>query len=58
MRLVVGTLPNPSVERLRTLEEMVKAMEVNSPPGLDTIDMPSTRDGHTSKVKGAQFRQI
>lgn len=34
-----GTLPDPAIERLRTLEDKFKAMELHFTPGLDVGDM-------------------
>lgn len=39
MALVIDPLPNPTIERLRALEEKFKAMEVHNTPRLYTMDM-------------------
>lgn len=38
-RHAVGILPDPVVERLHTLEENFKSLEVHTTPGLDFVDM-------------------
>lgn len=39
MRPIVGVLQHPAVERLSTLEEKFKSLEVHSTSGLDVVDM-------------------
>lgn len=39
MMYVIGTLPDPIIERLRTLEDKFKVIEVHFTPGLNVVDM-------------------
>lgn len=39
MRHDDGILPDPAMERIRTLEEKFKAIKVHSTPSLDVVDM-------------------
>lgn len=51
MMFVIGTLPNPTTERLCTLKDKFKVMEVHSTPGLDVMDMSSSRNYHPSELQ-------
>lgn len=39
MRPVVGSLPDPSIERLHALKEKFKSLEVHFTPDSDVVDM-------------------